>query len=254
MTIPEEFRSRSTTNATADEAQLSTLFDDDEGEEENLVEVSIEGNQIFRVVPPPDKGTLFAHRVWSGSKLMANYILSHVEEYVTGKTTIEFGAGTAIPSLTALSLGTRYSLITDYPDDEVLQSIRETVGHNWQPKMNNRVKVLGHEWGGEVDCLLESSGVSQFDVAFLSECLWMHNTHQALAQSLDRVLHPTHGIAILTYAHHVPGYEAEDDAFFKICESKYGMSIAHACMEKMEYMWNSDKTIAVYLKVLKRKA
>jgi EEF1A N-terminal glycine/lysine methyltransferase len=242
--------------------------DDGDGDTGPLVNVAIAGHSYI-LQQPPDKGTLFAHQVWSGSKLMARYIAE--EDLARHKRTIEFGAGTALPSLVALATGSKLSIITDYPDEEMLQAIRETVGHNWRVCGNpiHRVKVVGHEWGQSVEHILQAVRTLEsthpptsqehnaphgccFDLALLSECLWMHKSHGILAKSLDRVLHPDHGMAILTYAHHIPGCEEHDDAFFQLCHDTYGFTTEHVRTEALPYMWDDSKTIDVHLKVIRR--
>jgi hypothetical protein len=80
----------------------------------------------------------------------------------------------------------------------------------------------------------------------------MHSTHESLAASVDNLLHPVHGLAILTYAHHIPGKEKEDDAFFTLCEAQYGFVVEHVETRSMSYMWDSTKSIDVMLMVIRR--
>ncbi|KAL7577579.1 hypothetical protein ACA910_015107 [Epithemia clementina (nom. ined.)] len=288
--IPEQFRTKEaserneSSNGEENNQDLAFLFNDgsDDGDGRNgslpstnhssptLVEI---GSVSFLVQQPPDKGTLFAHQVWSGSRLLAQYILDH-PGLVQDKSTIEFGAGTALPSLAALKSGSRFSMITDYPDEEMLQSIRETVGHNWYTLgdrlVEERVAVHGHEWGSSTENLLQAFKIDAttdppahgstiapstcyyYDVALLSECLWNHSLHEKLAASLHALLHHSHGRAIVTYAHHIPGLEEQDDAFFTICQERYGLQISYQSTHNMSYMWDSTKTIPVLLKVLVR--
>jgi nicotinamide N-methyltransferase len=197
---------------------------------------------------------------------LARYLLDK-PSLVTNKRTIELGAGTALPSLVALSLGSSLSVLTDYPHDHVLQSLRLTVGYNWEACYGSpsRVAVLGHEWGSDVTQIFHkvetmmgakdtncNSSFHPFHVIFLSECLWNHAAHDKLATSIHNLLHPTEGLAIVTYAHHVPGKEREDDAFFSLCQDKYHFITHHISHQSMPYMWDSTKTIDIYLKVLRR--
>lgn len=92
---------------------------------------------------------------------------------------------------------------------------------------------------------------AHFDVAFLSECLWMHREHEALARSVDALLGPG-GAAYLTFAHHIPGMEDADDAFFALCEERYGFATEELCVESMDYMWDARKSVAVYLRKITR--
>jgi nicotinamide N-methyltransferase len=271
--IPAEFLAKQANDDTSngDMREFGNLFDEDCEEFDpsdrdgttTTEEVTIAGLQ-YRLRSPPDVGTLFAHRVWSGSKFLAEFLASHADLYVKNKRTVELGAGTALPSLVALTHGSQLSVITDYPDEGVLQAIKETVGLNWEScgEPLGRVAVAGHEWGTgmkgvaeaveQISCSDEQKeeGIS-FDLAILSECLWMHRAHGALVQSLSKLLHPEQSFAIATYAHHVPGCEEQDDAFFHLCKQN-GFDIVHEESQEMPYMWDSSKTIVVHLKVMCR--
>jgi nicotinamide N-methyltransferase len=269
--IPAEFlpKQENDETSTVDIREFGNLFDEDEDAEEfDSSDINGSTNEEmtiarlkFRLRSPPDVGTLFAHRVWSGSKYLADFLASHADLYVKNKRTVELGAGTALPSLVALAHGSLLSVITDYPDEGVLQAIKETVGLNWESCGGplGRVEVIGHEWGTGVEKVVnQMSGSNErgeegnyFDLAILSECLWMHRAHGALVQSLSRLLHPEKSFAIATYAHHVPGCEKQDDAFFDLCKQN-GFDIVHEESQEMPYMWDSSKTIVVHLKVMCR--
>lgn len=255
--IPAEFlpRNDSAISGKEEDDNLSNLFregDEDNDTKESLfTEVSIGPNlTTFRVRLPPNKNALFAHEIWSGSKFLCDYILEN-PDWVCNKSTIELGAGTALPSLAALRNGSRLSFITDYPDPDLLQAIRETVGFNWNLGWTDRVVVRGHEWGTSVESLLCCSspwgGEKFFDVAFLSECLWNHACHPQLARSLDQLLHPQRGVAFVTYAHHIPGLETRDDHFFTWCQQHYGFRSFWIGEKLLPYMWDPNKSITVYL-------
>lgn len=260
--VPSEFLPHG--NPDEDDNESINIFAESEDENDlssSTEEVSI-GEFTFRLKTPPDVGTLFAHKVWSGSKLLGDFLASHATTYCTYKRTIEFGAGTALPSLVAAAFHSKLTVITDYPDASVLQCLRETVGYNWEAcqRPTGRIAVVGHEWGTSIDDISKvfqqpdndaDTIESTFDVAFLSECLWLHRCHSALIHSLDRLLHPVTGKAIVTYAHHVPGMEAADDAFFELAAIS-GLDITERSEHEMEYMWDSDKRITVYLRVLSR--
>jgi len=280
-------------NTDDDGENLFDLFqsndDSDEEDENDFIEHTTIGKQTYHLRPPPDTGTLFAHKVWSGSKLLATYLYEN-SDLIRNKCTVELGAGTALPSLVCLNQGSSISIITDYPDDGVIHALKETVGWNWEciheknlqndykvknNNMNlmNRVGVIGHEWGkntksvqdfalntftnnvrmegNQIKSMDRDQNKFYFDVAILSECLWMHRTHQDLAKSLHELLHPLHGMAIVTYAHHIPGCEEEDDAFFQICAEKYGMITEHVMTKPMDYMWDKTKSIDIHLKIVR---
>jgi EEF1A N-terminal glycine/lysine methyltransferase len=253
---------------------------------EGLEEVTV-ANYTFYLKTPPDIGTLFAHRVWSGSRYLAEFLASHADKYVRGRRTAELGAGTGLPSLVCLAHGSNLSVISDFPDDALLQALRETVGLNWKAiGKAGRVSVVGHEWGTSVDNLLEilfrddkdgAEELKRYELVILSECLWMHRSHEQLAKSVDSLLvrpgnskdanrdnddegpnveacdsNPS-GYVVVTYAHHIPGCEEADDAFFTLCSREYGIDIVHEECREGLYMWDASKRITIFLKVLARR-
>jgi len=262
--VPEEFRLKD--KKKDDDNHLLDIFssesDDDNDDIAEEVTSVIIGEYNFKIQKPPDIGTLFAHQIWSGSKLLSDYICSN-PDIVRGKRTIEFGAGTSLPSLCSIACGSSFSVITDYPDEEVLQAIRETVGYNWETLGSplGRVKVFGHEWGTEITDLVGLKGAEEdendtdtelYDLAILSECIWNHAQHGALAKSLNDLLHPEHGMAIVVYCHHIPGLEEKDDAFFVRCNQDYGMKTEKIMTTSVEYMWDKAKTIDSNLRIIRR--
>lgn len=256
MTIPEEYLPLR--KVVQEDDAMTTLFDDSNEDENEDSQLETIANFEFKLKLPPDVGTLFCDRVWSGSRMISEFLASNRSSLIRGKCTVELGAGTALPSLVALACGSKLSVITDYPDELVIQAIRETVGANWQQCQCNqdRVAVIPHDWGSSVDPVLlgvreRIQGVESFDVAILSECIWMHRSHSALAQSMDLLLHPVHGKAIVTYAHHIPGMESADNAFFDVCMRR-GFKIAHEASQDLSYMWDDTKRITIHLKVLER--
>jgi predicted nicotinamide N-methyase len=259
--VPQEFRPKEEGTDGDDGEGIATLFAQDDSDADaddwTFQDITI-ADFTYKLKLPPSTGTLFCDQVWSGSKLLAEFLALNAQTYVTRKRTIEFGAGTALPSLVALSHGSSFSLVTDYPDEQLLQAIRETVGWNWPACScpQNRVAVLGHEWGTSIDDILKADDDDDddayFDLAILSECLWKHRCHAALAKSLHEVLHPSRGVAVLTYAHHIPGKEREDDAFFDICEAEYGLAVAIKIPNQVEYQWDNQKSITEFLVVLRR--
>ena len=48
------------------------------------------------------------------------------------------------------------------------------------------------------------------------------------------------------------GCEDADDAFFGLCEERYGMVTEELAVESMEYMWDKTKRVTVYLRRIAR--
>ena len=117
---------------------------------------------------------------------------------VTGLSTIELGAGTALPSLMSALLGARRVVVTDYPAPEVLTTLRHNVTTIAQPSFSplgrivasesegteSGVEVHGHGWG-ELSDTWEQQNRHAFDRVYAADCLWMPWQHENLRTSID---------------------------------------------------------------------
>jgi predicted nicotinamide N-methyase len=124
--------------------------------------------------------------------------------------------------------------------------------------------VLGYRWGEDPAALLGtleqftsqsrstqemSATQTQFDVAIAAECLWQHDSHDILLQSMGLAV-KTGGMAILTFSHHVPGLEGEDLKFFeKACAS--GWKLIGTSETPVKHMW-SDKIVPMHIYLLQK--
>jgi nicotinamide N-methyltransferase len=111
-----------------------------------------------------------------------------------------------------------------------------------------RCVVEGHLWGSP----LPARHNQAFDVCIVAECLWNHPQHAALLASLNGFLKPG-GVVLLSYAHHIPGCEEADDAFFAMASAApFGFAVNPEVAEQrpMRYMWDADKTTDQILRIL----
>ncbi|KAK0752130.1 hypothetical protein B0T18DRAFT_426662 [Schizothecium vesticola] len=171
--------------------------------------------------PTADKDRyLFSHYLWNSSLLLAELVeagtlgLSATGEFaspvqqdqaavavdaapnrdfdIAGLATIELGASTALPSIMAALLGARHVVVTDYPSDVVMKTLRQNVVANTQPSFSpsgrivaveEGVQVEGHEWG-ELDTPLAIGHRHAFDRVFVADCLWIPGKHRDLRRSI----------------------------------------------------------------------
>lgn len=166
---------------------------------------------------------LFADNLWPGSFVLADF-LSKNTELCKNKYVLELGAGSALPSLVAAVLGAQTVVVTDYPEDTVIENISQVIHMN---KISNTV-VIPYRWGDSVAPLLEcTESKQQFDLILLAELLWKdtYPLHDLLLQSISQCLDKEHGIGIMTFVHrptdtHTP---ANDLEFFENATRKYGL-------------------------------
>ncbi len=55
---------------------------------------------------------------------------------------LELGAGAALPSLIAVKAGAKKVVITDYPDDDLLENIQHNTQANLNEEERQRVSVM----------------------------------------------------------------------------------------------------------------
>lgn len=128
---------------------------------------------------------LFVDDIWPGSILMADYLIKN-SYLCNNKYILELGAGCALPSLVAAKLNPSHLIISDYPDETILNSINESIQEN--KLEGSSISIIGYKWGDDISNLLEplhldlnnnnnpNGGV--FDLIILSEVLWKDTYHQ----------------------------------------------------------------------------
>ena len=243
---------------------VSTSSASHQDQESHLIEVSPSLRLHITLAEDTGRnGSLFAFSVWNGSVMLARHLDAN-PTLVQGKRVIEFGAAGALPSIVALVHECGFVMITDYPDERLLEAIRTSLKDARNEPLlglgsaergggggGRRVGVQGHLWGSQVGGLLragsgrssldeegrrrrrregnadeadgEGEGMegeeAQYEVALVGECLWLHDQHHNLLQSLFHTLRPG-GIALVCFAHHVPGCEEKDLGFFALAEQR----------------------------------
>lgn len=193
-----------------------------------------------------DKKTLFATHVWNGSIVLSRMLVVH-RNSIEGKSVIEFGAASGIPSMLSAKLGAKLVCASDYPSPSVLDNLRRNCERNGA----DQVHVAGHIWGEDASPLLDLNCGSYYDIAMAAECLWRHECHSVLLQSILSTLKSDGGKLFLTYSHHIPGLEAEDDAFVAAAMTS-GFSVETQEQEEAPHMWNENKNSVIYFLVLVR--
>jgi EEF1A N-terminal glycine/lysine methyltransferase len=112
---------------------------------------------------------LFADDIWPGALLIADYLSEH-PFLCQNKYILEVGAGASLPSLVASKLSPKHLVITDYPDDDIIDNIRQCVEDN---QVDIAYSVVGYIWGDDSSQLLNLLPSSHlFDLIILSEVLW----------------------------------------------------------------------------------
>ncbi len=113
---------------------------------------------------------LFVDDIWPGSILLADYLIKYEKYLCNQKNILEIGSGSALPSLVASRLSPNHVVITDYPEETIIQNIEESIEENHLD--SSFITVLGYKWGDDVTELLQTLSGNLFDIIILSEVLW----------------------------------------------------------------------------------
>ncbi|KAK7420005.1 hypothetical protein QQX98_003011 [Neonectria punicea] len=171
---------------------------------------------VIDLANPTDEGdrSLFSHYLWNASLLLAEFIeadslgvpldrpraaADSLSFDARGLDTLELGAGTALPSIMAGLFGARRVVITDYPAEPVLRTLRTNVARNLQPGLAppgspttpaSGVLVDGYAWG-QLEDAFGAAHAHAFDRIVVADCLWMPWQHGNLHRSIAFFLRET---------------------------------------------------------------
>lgn len=193
--------------------------------------------------------------IWPGSRVLADF-LSENSSLFTDKTVLELGAGAALPSLVALRLGARNTVITDFPDESILANIRHELQANHMTRSAGLSShVNGFQWGGDIRPIIELNNGQLFDVILLAEVLWKdtYSLHSKLVDSISSFLEPCGGIVLLTVVHRlVEGlHSAAHDLEFLTRLERKGFTATLLSVTDAEEV-NSEEPVGVKLFIMRR--
>ncbi|KAI0792534.1 hypothetical protein C8Q75DRAFT_753318 [Abortiporus biennis] len=141
--------------------------------------------------------TLLADHLFSPSLLLAEQIERGLIS-LSNTSVVELGAGCALPSLLSTTLAQPPALvvITDYPDNTILNNLKDNISRNSRLKSPLcAVHCVGYEWGKDIGDILEllprNSEPRGYDVVILSDLLHFDASHGVLISSLTSLLRKT---------------------------------------------------------------
>ncbi|KAJ2455766.1 Protein N-terminal and lysine N-methyltransferase efm7 [Coemansia sp. RSA 2336] len=179
---------------------------------------------------------LWGHHLWNAAKVFAKHLDVH-KEYVKDKTVLELGAAGALPSMIAAANQAQRVVITDYPDNTLLDNIRKTTELNF-PGDRPSIVVAGHKWGYDIDEIRELNEGKKFDVLILCDLVFNHSEHGGLLESTKQLMRPD-GKAFVVFTHHRPWLADKDMEFLKMAEQA-GMVAEKVIEEYTGAMFEDD--------------
>ncbi|KAI6130140.1 putative methyltransferase-domain-containing protein [Pisolithus croceorrhizus] len=142
--------------------------------------------------PQPSKWDLHASSIW----VAAVYLADHAKElelhrYQDRETfrVLELGAGAGLPSiLIARAYPNVDVTISDYPDEQLIQTLSENISRNG---VSGIARAVPYDWGTDISRLVGLHGSQEtlendvlFDVVIAADTLWNPALHQQFIQSL----------------------------------------------------------------------
>lgn len=231
---------------------LSSLFPDDEEDKDATAAAAVIkiGEESYVCSCLQDDGTikstLFANNIWNGAIVIAEY-LDVNPNLCKGLHCCEVGAAGGLPSLVAIRKGAASVVITDYPSAPLLVNIESNVAASGG--FGECVgAVVPHKWGEDCSPVLGRlmNPETKFDLVIASECLWMHDQHMSLLSTIHQLLRQG-GLALVSFAHHVPGCEDRDLNFFSLARDVFGFQTTKVSTTIVPAMWSESKKVEEYL-------
>jgi len=174
---------------------------------------------------------LWGHYLWNAARSFATYLDTNPQLY-RDRFVLELGAGGGLPGIVAAKNGARKVVLTDYPDNILIENLEFNVTKNIPSATEDRVSVMGYIWGNPTQILLDSLPTSPippskqgFDLIILSDLVFNHSQHDALLKTCEDTLtlrppesaqsaeQPAPTVLIF-YTHHRPHLAHRDLEFF----------------------------------------
>ncbi|KAL8767995.1 MAG: hypothetical protein Q9209_005666 [Squamulea sp. 1 TL-2023] len=186
---------------------------------------------------------LWGHHLWNGAQVVTDYLYDHARDLVEGRTILEFGAGAGLPSLAAAIWGAKQVVMTDYPDEELVENMKMNIeaAKDVLPRSTDIV-AKGHVWGASTEPLLSClrpRGCG-FDTLILADLLFNHSQHAALVSSIQSTLvRSSRARALVFFTPYIPWKFDKDMAFFDLAR-KGGFQITKVLETVMDRVMFKD--------------
>ncbi|MCJ1402940.1 nicotinamide n-methyltransferase [Xylographa trunciseda] len=159
---------------------------------------------------------LWGHLLWNGGQVVSEYLQRHAEDLVENKDVLELGAGAGLPGIVCGILGARKRkvLITDYPDEELVENLKGNINNCELLKTSkSEVSAEGYLWGAPSP----PSMLLGFDILILADLLFNHSEHAKLLSTIRLTLRRQPASCVLVFfTPYRPWLFDKDMAFFDL--------------------------------------
>ncbi|KAF9888133.1 nicotinamide n-methyltransferase [Aspergillus nanangensis] len=160
--------------------------------------------------------------LWNAGRTSAHYIEERAAELIQGKDVLEIGAAAGVPSVVSAIKGARVTVMTDYPDPDLVDNMRFNAGLSAAMiPANSTLHVDGYKWGNSVEPLLaylppNSAG---FDVLIMADVVYSHREHPNLIKTMQQTLKKTReAVALVIFTPYEPWLLPKTEKFFPLAE------------------------------------
>ncbi|KAL7009350.1 Protein N-terminal and lysine N-methyltransferase efm7 [Cystobasidiomycetes sp. EMM_F5] len=170
-----------------------------------------------------NKHPLWGHVLYPTSKCLATFLADNAKEYIEGKRVLELGAGGGLPSLISALEGSKKTIVTDFPDPDLIRNIKHNIETNIPLHLPSKIVAEGYTWGTKTDNLIALNNGQPFDTILAADLVFNHSQHSALLKTCQLALAGSTSPAVLLfYSHHRPTTEliAKDRAFVALAEQE----------------------------------
>lgn len=141
---------------------------------------------------------------------------------------LEIGAAAGVPSIVSAIQGARTVVMTDYPDPELVDNMRQNAVDARDLIRNPAcLHVEGYKWGSTVEPLLSHlpPGAEGFDVLIMADVVYSHREHGNLIKTMQRTLKKSaDSVALVIFTPYQPWLLSKTEQFFPLAEEN-GFSV-----------------------------
>ncbi|KAL9052401.1 MAG: hypothetical protein Q9162_005431 [Coniocarpon cinnabarinum] len=169
---------------------------------------------------------LWGHHLWQAALIIARFLEEQSDLYLQGKTVLELGAGAGLPSLVAGLCRARQVVVTDYPDNNLIENLEYNIRHCSEASEEGNLPNIiakGFMWGADPSCLLAllsqpHTGTHYgFDTLILADLLFNHTCHESLLKTVTQTLaRRRDAVALVFFSPYRPWLLDKDLAFFDL--------------------------------------
>ncbi|XP_014562283.1 hypothetical protein COCVIDRAFT_21880 [Bipolaris victoriae FI3] len=164
---------------------------------------------------------LWGHFLWNAGRTISIYLEENADELVKDKTVLELGAGAGLPSLVCALKGAAQTVVTDYPDADLIDNLRYNIDHCELLSKPPSIVAEGYLWGAPIkDLTKHLDNDSGFDVLILADLLFNHSEHEKLIKTVELTLKKSStSRAFVFFSPYRPWLYEKDMAFFDLARN-----------------------------------